>query len=323
MLCFHCKSRSFKLALAFVIAVCIASEQSGTHAMIPLKSAGIKSVSVAKNSASTTHRTSSYISYFAICTTIRDQHEYVREWVEYHLRMGAGKIYITDHLSQPPILDTIFDFVSSGVVEYSYSVKNPSSQTQMYFFDRCFKTNSLHHQFIAFIDGDEFIVVNERGVSIPQALKAYEGFGGLTLNWMIFGSSGHIKRPKGGVLPNYFRCRPNYHVKSIVNTLHGMKSKSAHEFRYKTGFDAVDTNLKVVRGPYNPAALEQPDRSLFQVMYLNHYAVKSREDFDFKKKRGSPNMTFKNDTFWDRLEKYCTDNCTVLKMPSAKLPREP
>ena len=36
--------------------------------------------------------------------------------------------------------------------------------------------------------------------SLPQFLSAYEEYGGLVLNWMMFGSSGHISRPKGIII---------------------------------------------------------------------------------------------------------------------------
>lgn len=36
-------------------------------------------------------------------------------------------------------------------------------------------------------------------------------YGGLALNWVIFGSSGFKSRPRGGVLVNYHKCLPDQH----------------------------------------------------------------------------------------------------------------
>ena len=44
--------------------------------------------------------------------------------------------------------------------------------------------------------------------SIPLVLIQYEHFSGLALSWMSFGSSGHIRRPPGGVIANYHLCKP-------------------------------------------------------------------------------------------------------------------
>ena len=58
-------------------------------------------------------------------------------------------------------------------------------------------------------------------------MQQYNQYGGLAINWMVFGSSGHMQRPKGGVLVNYKQCLPdqqeqNQHVKVIANTAHLM-----------------------------------------------------------------------------------------------------
>lgn len=60
-----------------------------------------------------------------------------------------------------------------------------------------------------------------KGEKITDVLKLYEAkdIGGLALNWMLFGHSGHEKRPKAGVLPSYTKCVINNHVKSIGNSI--------------------------------------------------------------------------------------------------------
>lgn len=62
-----------------------------------------------------------------------------------------------------------------------------------------------------------------RAADISTFLQQYEQYGGLAVNWVIFGSSGHTVRPRGGVLVNYHTCLPlsheqNTHVKVIANT---------------------------------------------------------------------------------------------------------
>jgi hypothetical protein len=62
---------------------------------------------------------------------------------------------------------------------------------------------------------------------MPEFLKAYEQFGGLVVNWRIFGSSGHKTKPQNtSTLEAYTACIPdttiaqNIYVKSIVNVNH-------------------------------------------------------------------------------------------------------
>jgi hypothetical protein len=63
--------------------------------------------------------------------------------------------------------------------------------------------------------------------NINDFMRGYDQYGGLALNWVVFGSSGHKQRPHGGVLVNYRQCLPlqqeqNQHVKVIANTAHLM-----------------------------------------------------------------------------------------------------
>jgi hypothetical protein len=63
--------------------------------------------------------------------------------------------------------------------------------------------------------------------NINDFMRGYDRYGGLALNWVVFGSSGHKQRPHGGVLVNYRQCLPlqqeqNQHVKVIANTAHLM-----------------------------------------------------------------------------------------------------
>jgi hypothetical protein len=150
------------------------------------------------------------------------------------------------------------DFVELGIVEYVYV--NPKKfppryrTPQLYVYSRCLRDFGKYTKFMAFIDADEFIVVADPKKSIPMVVKEYEKYGGLTLNWMFFGSSGHITRPAGGVLENYVQCGKNPHLKSVVATDYTLSASelNPHCFVYKDGYFAVDTNRDRVIGPANP-----------------------------------------------------------------------
>ena len=44
-----------------------------------------------------------------------------------------------------------------------------------------------------------------------QVLRPYEKYGGLALNWRMFGSSGHLKRPQLPVTQAYTKAFPLDH----------------------------------------------------------------------------------------------------------------
>jgi Glycosyltransferase family 92 len=144
-------------------------------------------------------------SYLAFCLVVKDQNEDLREWVNYHYTLGASRFYIYDDgFSGPtPASAVLQDLIDSGVVVIKDTHKHPKQQLANY--QRCLVSHRHQHQWLAFLDADEFIVVDEKNVSIPLMLSNYTQYGGVGLNWIMFGSSGHDKRPKGGV-DNYTLC---------------------------------------------------------------------------------------------------------------------
>lgn len=40
-------------------------------------------------------------------------------------------------------------------------------------------------------DSDEFMIIRDGSLDLPTVLRRYEAYGGLGVNWRLFGSSGH------------------------------------------------------------------------------------------------------------------------------------
>eukprot|EP01024_Parvocaulis_polyphysoides_P033888 TRINITY_DN30026_c0_g1_i8.p2 TRINITY_DN30026_c0_g1~~TRINITY_DN30026_c0_g1_i8.p2 ORF type:complete len:241 (-),score=9.81 TRINITY_DN30026_c0_g1_i8:72-794(-) len=159
-------------------------------------------------------------SYIAICALMRDEHRYIEEWLLYHQYIGVKKFYLYDNLSSPPMLSLIQDFVTQGLVEYTYLATQWMSdefgfnENPAYLFGRalgnfpqrwahhdCFSRHKNKHKFMALIDIDEFIVLNKGGENgfkpveqpdLPAYLKQFENKGGLFISWRQFGSSGYV-----------------------------------------------------------------------------------------------------------------------------------
>jgi hypothetical protein len=251
-----------------------------------------------------------------MCLVVKDYNRYIVEWIEYHKRMGCGHFYIFDHASEVPMLETIREYALSGLVDYTYTdyrnwEANPQPQLQTY--NKCLKDHGHKHRWMGFIDSDEFIVVVDKKKTIPDVLRSYEAYGGVALQWMRFGSSGHVHKPPGGVLPNYYKCAPHHNIKSIVNpavTLHG--DRDPHHFTHTPRSKTVSTDFVTIRG-----AVNHNYTRAFDVMYINHYHSKSREDYQEKLRRGraiSRNHVITWKDFED-VDAECRNNCTILQMP--------
>eukprot|EP01025_Chloroclados_australasicus_P007662 TRINITY_DN1252_c0_g2_i3.p4 TRINITY_DN1252_c0_g2~~TRINITY_DN1252_c0_g2_i3.p4 ORF type:complete len:213 (-),score=9.99 TRINITY_DN1252_c0_g2_i3:1049-1687(-) len=192
----------------------------------------------------------------------------------------------------------------------------------------CFLTYKKQHKFMAMIDIDEFIVLNQGrsynytpvpNPNLPDFLKGYEDRGGLVVYWRYYGSSGHVDSPHGGVMQNYLNCeeRPKQalkasHVKHIVNTKYmGQAVCVIHSCQ--TTKKSVDSEMQqrtLYNTRFNPT---------WEKININHYMFKSWEDFQTKKSRGGAHSSQKaylinrRDGLFRVANKHMTVNCTFMK----------
>lgn len=73
---------------------------------------------------------------------------------------------------------------------------------------------------MAVVDLDEFIVLHEKD-NLRDFMAEYADCSQISLHWVIYGSSGHEKRPDGLVLENFkgHSAVPDFSPKSIL--IHG------------------------------------------------------------------------------------------------------
>ena len=143
---------------------------------------------------------------------------------------------------------------------------------------------------------------------MPQLLRDYEDYGALAVNWIQFGSSGHVHRPQGGTLGNFWKCIPrhhpqNLHVKTIANTKYVQRAKgNPHIFMYDAGKEAVGENFEVVEGATS-------NSNEISRVALYHYVTKSRDQYMSKMERGSAMKNHKTIEFFDFVEAEATSDC--------------
>ncbi len=214
----------------------------------------------------------------AICCIVRDE-EYLIEWIEYHALIGVTKFYIYDNESIIPVGETLAIFINSGLVEV---ISFPGKVMQLPAYHHCLEHYGPLCKWIAFIDADEFIVPKTLTGNLPEFLTAYEAYAALGVNWLEFGSNGHIEKT-GSIIQSYTRRSlksydRNKHIKSIVQPRFVIKVLTPHDFEYKKGKHAVNENFVTIIGPFSKHSSNK--------IQVNHYFTRSKTDFIQKKERG-------------------------------------
>lgn len=218
--------------------------------------------------------------YLAVCAIAKNEGPYFKEWIEWHLSQGVEKFYIYDNESTDCTKEVLAPYIESGVVEYT---NFPGYKRQLAAYDDCFEHYRLESRWIAFIDLDEFIVpIKDK--TIPDFLRRFEDSSAVEINWLVYGSGGvKTKEPKAVMerfkhhsLPSHYL---NRHVKSIVNPRRVFNFIGSHEAARISGY-AVDSHGAKIRNNFREREPQQ------DIIRINHYAVKSYEEFWEKQSRG-------------------------------------
>lgn len=249
---------------------------------------------------------------YAICAIIKNEADYIEEWIDYHLKIGFEKFYIYDNESTDNVREVLEKYIRKGIVEYIYY---PGKGKQMPAYNDCIQRYKNKCRYLAIIDLDEFILpIEDKNIyGIKKYLKKYAG---LTINWVIFGSAGHIKKPDGLVLENFkYRSKEiNKHVKTICNPRWVDFIDNPHYPHYVIKKYSVDENCKKIEGPYN---FDFPANKF----RINHYFCKSQEEAKRKFARGYADFTDDRKRPWsDFIENDLNDICddAILKINSYK-----
>lgn len=231
------------------------------------------------------HEQASPKYYLAVCAIAKNEGPYFREWIEWHRRQGVEKFYIYDNESTDGTREVLAPYIEEGLVEYHFW---PGQKQQLAAYDHCFETYRTEMRWLAVIDLDEYIVPI-KDASIPEFLHRMESFSVVEINWLIYGSGGAKTREPGGIMERFRRHslpehRLNKHVKSIVDPRRVCTMTGCHEAARISGQAADSHGVPLTKGFRD----RQPQQD---VIRINHYAVKSYEEFLAKRARGRARVT--------------------------------
>lgn len=220
-----------------------------------------------------------------ICTIIKNEGEYIEEWVRYHLYIGADIIYIYDNDSDDDTHHKLLPYINRGDVEY---IRINGHGRQLDAYNDCVCRHRYDCKYIAFIDADEFLFkldYNSDIVAIiDKIISLDKKAGGIAVNWRMFGSSGLQKKPEGGVLRNFlFRAKEdgkgNNCIKTIVNPRVTFEFHSPHfPIYFKPYYSISEKGERVDGWSYR--------NDNIQLLRINHYFTKSKEEWIRRRRLG-------------------------------------
>jgi len=234
--------------------------------------------------------------YLSLCCIVKDENRYLQEWISYHLKIGVEHFYIYDNESAVPVSETLREL---GLLQHVTIIPVPGQSMQLTAYNNCLKKFGTKSRWIGFIDMDEFLVPKSTFGNLPALLKDFEGYGGLGVNWLVFGSSGFKKRSDEPQLSRFvmrsdLEFEANSHIKSIVQPRYVKNAHNPHAFNYRFDRFCVNENFEQVKDAFSAPSVHK--------VQLNHYYCRSQEEYEEKIKRGrgdDVNMKRKMDHFFE------------------------
>lgn len=255
----------------------------------------------------------------AACVRIRNEARYLREWLEFHLLVGVTFFYVFDDDSSDETREVLAPYVASGVAfvwpmhktkcpavrgrdEVCADRSHDAEHGERGFRDECLRTNPASAEWILMTDVDEFLFPSAGG-SVAEHLAANcdRRLAYVLVRWHVFGASGHSTRPNALSIEAYrergreddrgcyphLTCDDTYAPPICAKVLarpRCVRTQGTHFVVDVDGGaeDCVDiyvgdrkTSAVDASSPFAMAQHEQ----CAQLLHLNHYAVRSREDF--------------------------------------------
>lgn len=225
---------------------------------------------------------------------MKNERPYILEWVAHHLVLGFQRVLIVSNDNTDGSDTVLGALAEAGVVDcITHSVREgitPRRQASALATEHLRARN--YEGFVAHFDADEFLLLHQDD-TVGSFLRRFNPGSSVCINWKIFGSNGHKRRPEGLVMQNFNRCAPDdfpahHDYKTISWFSDSLLEFDGHSAIFARGHvprsvfaDGSVFEVEDSAAPYSPAK-----KVVFDVACLNHYIVKSGEEYRDKIRRG-------------------------------------
>lgn len=218
---------------------------------------------------------------FYVCTMIKDEHEYIREWALHNKAIGFDKIVLYDDNSSRPYDNELGDLMKEGFIEIRKWEGDLWQRQTRAFNDFVWGGDWSENDYCAFIDVDEFLYF-EGGKTVAEFTELYAEFAGVGLSWKIYNANGRIERPEGIPTPEAYKttiASTQPRIKVIGRLKDILTFPTVHHFIPVRG-------RLVTTGNHTISGIDV-DRDDYTNGYIRHYITKSWEDWIRRLKRGN------------------------------------
>lgn len=141
--------------------------------------------------------------YLSVACIFKNDADYLKEWIEYHLIVGVEHFYLLNNESEDSYKEVLQPYIDKKIVTLidwkTNRTENPGKPYTWVFSTQVpaleYACNNLaknESKWVAFIDTDEFLVPILFD-NVTDVLKKYDKESGIAISWRVFGT-GNIKK---------------------------------------------------------------------------------------------------------------------------------
>ncbi len=220
----------------------------------------------------------------AIAAIFKGEDQYLKEWIEFHRIVGVEHFFLYDNGDSESSRIILRPYIDAGIVTYipfpefnekflrnSYGKRNFNRLSmQNLAMGDCVINYSSHFNWLIKIDIDEFLYPLPPYETLADVFTLLDGkrINGMAFRASRFGPSGQEKNSFLPVIERFTRRYPEYDRNWKVAAKSSCIDSSAgyhtcHHFFYR----------------FNPMKKEIGDEITSEYIHLNHYYIKSREEY--------------------------------------------
>jgi len=216
---------------------------------------------------------------FIVCSVFKNEAHILDEWVRHYLYHGVDHIYLVNDFSTDNYSEILCKYTDKVTLFHNDIVtRQVGRQTLIYnkYFSQLLPTS----KWMSILDLDEFLY-SPYEINIQNVLKSFDTYSCILVDWVHFGSNGHIEQPNSVVegftmRAFYGKNKEYYGFKNIFQTAYFKKFDIHH----------TETTGNHIRLHYNDTT-EPPS------LLINHYNIQSYNFFiKIKSTRGDINNWF-------------------------------
>lgn len=232
----------------------------------------------------------------AVVAILREENEFVEEWVAYHRLLGVDHFYLYDHDPRLPLRKILrkhsgYVTVTDWLVRHGIRARHRGFSAQVKAYNHYRRHYSTYDKWAAFIDADEFIALKKHA-NLKDFLRGHDDCCAVSLNWFVFGHNGFYENPEGLIVESLTRrARQASRAMKTINKNACVKDfVNPHYAILAEGCRRVDGNRRPLSTP-----LEGDDRHAYNAHYdgigdtacIHHYWCRSFKNWMRRPKRGN------------------------------------